>query len=388
MPRLLLLICLAAGLSFAAEPRGDSNFDDLELLIPRENRVTFGVRFLRGSKVTFKNLGTIATTHSVGNLTDEVARTYNDGSVGLDARTFADGGDLPDDGRTNTWNFRNASQVASDQSGIAFHNYSAKTNGAGLSTNSGLKGGMDLEYSRRFGDLGRRNPDVPATVTWGAALGVGLTDVNGKTRGSVRATLNSVTDTYSLFGATPPTVGDTGYSAPSSSTESITNADGTTASVTFDTTTYLANRPDSRTETTKPDGAEVNGYWQVRGAYFSLRAGPWLRWQPTEKLALRLSAGGTMSLVGLRMRYDERLMLDGLGETVSATEETDTRSMGLGGLFSAVDAEWALTHRTGIFAGASYEYMGKSPNLTAGDRSAQVKMSSGVGVRFGLSTRF
>ncbi|HEY0969005.1 MAG TPA: hypothetical protein VGD88_16560 [Opitutaceae bacterium] len=414
MRSLSRLIPPAAGLLGLAAPvvgqtLNDFRLADLEFVDGPVNAFSISTRLVGRASVNFTNLGGVSSGHEVTDLTSEVTRTYDDGRVSKDTRTDTDGNDLLDDGRTNSWYYYSASQVTPDESGISFHQYSSVSDGQSRSAESDLLPGLDVEYSLRLGLFDRPAPGLPARVSWGLAVGIGFSDINVKTSGKIYATLHRLTDTYSLLGAAVPDVGDgdddsdddiddtdgVGYTSPSQRIETVTNADGTTTSYVVDTTTLLANRPESRVEETFEGGAEIDGFWQVKGASMSIRTGPWMRWQPAEKFSLRLSAGGVITWLGLQMRYDERLVAangrlisDSTSTLIQEIDETESQSYGVGGLFTGLDAEWWLTRRTGFFGSAYYEQFSKEGTISAGERGAEIEISSGVGVRFGITTRF
>ena len=411
LPRLIPPVACLLGLAapVTAQNLYDLRLADIEFVDGPVNAFSVSTRLIGRANVTFTNLGSVSSGHDATDLISEVTRTYDDGRVSLDTRTDTDGNDLLDDGRTNSWYYYSASQVTPDQSGIAFHQYSSVSEGQNRSVESGLMPGLDVEYSLRLGLFARPAPDRPARISWGWAIGIGFSDVNVKTSGTLFATLHKLTDTYSLLGAAVPDVGDgdddsdddiddpdgPGYTSPSQRVESVTNADGTVTEYVVDTTTLLANRPESRLEEIFEGGAEIEGFWQVRGASMTVRTGPWIRWQPAEKFSLRLSAGGAVTLLGLRMRYDERLVAanglqlsDTTDVLIQEQDETESQSFAVGGLFSGLDAEWWFTRRTGFFGSAYYEQFSQEGTLNAGERGARIEISSGVGVRFGITTRF
>lgn len=387
----------------SAQNLSDLRFRDLELLDGPVNGFSVSTRFLGKASVTFSGIGSVSAAHDATDTTSEVERTYDDGRVSLDSRTDSDGNDLLDDGRTNNWYYYSADQVTPDGNGIAFHQYSSTASGQTRQAESDLLPGLDVEYTLRLGLFDRPAPDRAARMSWGWAFGIGFTDINVKSTGTIVADLNRLTDTYSLLGAAVPDVGDggdddddgVGYTAPSQKTITVTNADGTTTEYVVDTTTLLANRPESRVYDTFKDGAEIQGFWQVRGAGLSLRTGPWLRWQPANKFALRASAGATITVLGLELRYDERLIAangqlisDSTDGLIQEQDETESESFGIGGVYAGLDAEWWVTRRTGFFGSAYYEEYSKNATLTSGERSAQIQLSGGLGFRFGITTRF
>ena len=359
----------------------------LQVFQTPKNSFSASLKYSGRLRASFGNLGTVNSVRDIGDVGSEYLRTYDDGSVGIDTRVTDGGSDLFDDGRTNTWNYAYASQVTPDEQGIAFHTYSSISEGATAEADSGMSVGIDLEYARTLGSFGKRDRYREGVFTWGALAGVTLSGVNAETRDTITATLRTVTDTYSLFGATPPAPG---YSAPSSSTQTVANPDGTSGSVFVDTTTFLANRPDSRTETTEAGGAQVDGTWQVRGAFYNLRAGPWLRWQPQPRLSVRLSAGGSIAWMGTTLRYNERLVATDFEviDAISEMGESESKTSFVAGLFGTVDCEWWMSRRTALFASVSYERYSQAQDLAISGRTARVELSSGPAVRFGITTRF
>ena len=363
-----------------------------ELAVPK-NQLSFSLRFGGKLKANFRNVGSITSALDLKDTTTEANRTYNDGYVHLDSRVDGDGNDVASDGRTNTWSYNSATQVTSDLSAVDFHRYETLSEGASVLAKSSPTVGVDVEGSRELWRFGRPLGPGRRVFTVGAQFGFGLNTLNAKSSGTITATLLTITDTYSLLGAAPPG-GDpadsssTGYSAPSTTTVDVTNADGTTTTQTIDNTTYLASTPQSRSETATPGAATVKGMWQVKGAYFSVRAGPWLRWQPNDRFSVRLSAGATVNVVGLRMRYDEQLELENLTTAVQNADESTAETSAQAGVFSGLDAEYWFTERAGFFGSASYELSTRDSELTLGGRSALIKMSAGLGLRSGLSFKF
>ncbi len=381
-----------------------SNLD--EILYEPKSTMALSLRYVGRAQAVFRGLGTIESAHEASDLVSDVTRTYDNGSVGVDTRTDGEGGRIANDGRTNTWNFQKGSQITADESSVVFNAYSSISEGASTQARGKPAVGVDFEHAREFGKFGV-NKHGRAAWTWGALWGAGLSDINAKSRETIHARLNSITDTYSLLGAAPPTLtavdsdGDgtsdrdgsgniitSGYSSPSSTSETVTNADGTTTTYTIDTTILLANLPDSRTTQSVSQGARVDGIWQIKGAGLNFRAGPWLRWQPLEKIAVRVSGGGTLSLLGMAMRYDERLVVDNTSSTISDTDSGEVETLTMGGIFGGVDLEWWLTERAGFFGAGYYESYSKTTELTTGGRTGEIKFSGGLGVRAGMTYRF
>jgi hypothetical protein len=390
MRRLLAALAVPAALLSLSVPASAQSYDSaipIQFTSPPSQYFSAGFRSSGKISASFGNLGTITTSRVVGDTQAETTRTYDDGYVGKDTRTTGSGEDVYDDGRTNNWSYEYSGQVLSDQTGIAFHTYSSTSQGGGASADTGMNVGLDLEYAYRIGTIGAVKPGQEAPIGWGFVAGVSVNGVSAKTRGNVTATLHTIRDVYSLLGATPPAAG---YVGPTNDTTTITNPDGTTTTVSVDTTTYLGNRPESRDETDLPSGAKVEGFWQVRGAYYSFRSGAWMRWQPNPRLALRISAGASMTALDTYMRYDEQLMLDSNTATdpISNKDQSDAQNDWVPGAFGSLDFEWWISRRTAFFASIGYDYYADGSDLSLGDRTASLRVESGLAIRVGVTTRF
>lgn len=387
MPRLLLLVpLLLAAFTVTATAQPSRYPSATSLGGQPKSGFTAAIRMIGGASVTFRNVGTISSPNNIGDEVSEVSRNYDDGNVIRDARTTDDGLDIPDDGKTNTWNYNYSNQVTADGSAIAFHNYSTLNNGSTVAADSPKTIGVDLEASLRFGGAGKSTKFRFTTISWGGMAGFAFNSINANSRSKVTANLRTVTDIYSLDGATAPTAP---YTAPSTNPVTSTNPDGSTTTNNLDTTTFLANRPSyARTTTTTVNGAELDGYWQVKGAFATVRVGPWVRWQPASRFSFRASAGVTFTVLGVQMRYDELYKRDDMVSALQETNESKSIPFSTTGVFGSLDAEFWMTDRTGIFAGAVYEKVSKNAQLSAGGRTADIKISNGTGFRFGITTRF
>lgn len=365
----------------------------------RDNLFSTSLRYNGSAKVTFSNLGIIDSGLDFSDLTSETTRVYHDGTVGVDTRTDNAGASLADDGKTNNWSYNTADQITGEGTSIAFHEYSAIPNSSTVQADAKGSTSFDLEYNRILGRSGKTLPNHQRTIEWGLLGGWGMSEVNAKNRGVTSADLVIITDTYDLLGAPPPVTYDSdglddegnpveGYTAPSSQIVTVTDSDGTSTSYVIDTTTYLANRPDDRTKDVLTDAAEIQGLWQLKGAYFTFRAGPWVRWTPTEHLAIKVSAGATATLMGMHLRYAERLRVNDEDISTEITAISDTQTYGYAGYFGSFELEWWLTRNSGLFLSAYYEGFDASLMMTLDGRSADASITGGLGLRLGFTTRF
>lgn len=377
LPVFLLLLVAAAALPAWAQiqPRSLQTIDD------PKGEFSLSLRFSGNVEVSFREVGTLATTRSIGDVYSELNRSYDDGGVAIDQRKASDGTDLPDDGRTNTWRMGYDSQIVDydgdgSMDSIAFHRFETQSDGAFIEADSTQVPGIDFDYSYAFGKFGGRLRNKSPRATWGGTLGLSLTSVNAKINGTVLATLHTVEDLYSLDGATPP---DAPYTAPSTNTSTSTS---------LDSTVLLANRPYLRRFIDEPEGAPVEGFWQVRGGAISARAGVWARFRPTERLALRFGAGLEATFLGLTMRYDEWLDKEGLVQQLRYQNETSPEKWLYYGAFGTADAELWLTGSTALFFGATYQKLDEDITLPLDGRTAEIRLGSGPGFRLGFTKLF
>jgi hypothetical protein len=350
---------------------------------------SFSLSYRSGSSVNvrFEDVGAIPSRQNFGDTFSEVPRSYDDGFVTLDTRGDFNANAVTDDGRTNRWAYAYSSQVTPEND-LAFHAYSTASNGTDIDIDSGSLTGVEMQYDYVIGVFGPKVSDKAWSFTWGAAIGAVFSPVNAKVRDTVKANLLTTTDVYSLEGAAVP---GSPYTAPSTIDVAGVTSGGASVTYTVDNTTLLNNRPYRRTsDVVTPDAADVDGFWQVKGGYYTLRVGPTLRWQFGRHMSVRATIAGSVTFLGLTMEYDE--LVDDLQATqpLRAGGFTEADSDLIYGYYGALDAEYWLTDRTGFFAGVTLEETGDDVVLTAGSagRRAVVEMPSGTGFRVGMTVRF
>lgn len=343
-----------------------------------------GARFAGQATATFSNVGTIRPDNDIGDLTSLMNRTYADGYVYLDNRATIDGDDIPEDGRTNRWGFFSDDQVTEDGSGVIFSDFATDGEGQTVPGESEGSVGLDMEFALRLGDYGTGGFGQVGPFNWGMSFGFGLNDVNVRTHETLLATLQEVSDTYSLLGATAP--GGL-YQSPSTETISITNADGSISTILVDNSILMESLPLGRSTTSTPEGAEVDGYWEVDGSYITFRLGPWFRWRPLDRLSFRASGGVSATIMGATLAYDERVELSGSRNLTEAIEG-DRETTGSVGYYGYLDVEFWITDVTGVYAGVTYESSSAKLDLVAGNRTASVDFGATMGFRVGITTHF
>eukprot|EP01012_Entosiphon_sulcatum_P018674 TRINITY_DN23448_c0_g1_i1.p1 TRINITY_DN23448_c0_g1~~TRINITY_DN23448_c0_g1_i1.p1 ORF type:complete len:417 (-),score=62.83 TRINITY_DN23448_c0_g1_i1:622-1872(-) len=381
-----------------------SNLDDY--IYEPKSILSYGFRYLNGAKLKFFGSGRLATTEDPGAPTGtNVARSYHDGSVGVDAR-FAprvDGNGNPvkdpdsgsqifdpiaPDGRTNTWAFQNASQVTEDGF-VSFNTYTADINDAGTrkkDANSNF--GMELAVSRDMGKL------FGSRFTWQLIAGLSINDLSGSTTDTVQAKLTALTDLYSLNGQVAPVAP---YSAPSSASENVLdsagnavlNDDGSAQTVTTDTTVLLTNQPAARTSTVTTNSTSVKSRWKLSGAYYTFRAGPTVFLPITSRFRASFSAGAALIYAGSNYSVTQTFTPD-TGAEITDTSSSQTAHV-LPGYYADASLQFDLTERTGVYAGAIMQGAGsytQDVNSEAAHYTTKIDLGRQQGFRGGLTIRF
>lgn len=381
-----------------------SNLD--EFIYEPKSTVTLGFRHLSGAKTSFSGKGTLSAPENNGAATGgNVRRSYHDGGVSADTRITPrldgngnpvtdpeSGGQVFDliapDGRTNAWNYGDARQLATDGF-VAFHSYSASiVDSAVRDQKSGSTNGMELAVSRDMGKL------FGTRATWTVTAGMSVNDLSAKTSDRVLANLTTVTDLYSLYGQVVP---DAPYTAPSSSTttvldasgNAVLNEDGSTQTLTTDTTVLLGNAPASRTASVATNSTSVVNHWKLKGAYYTFRAGPTVLVPIFSRLRASLSIGGAMVYAGTNYTVTQTYTPE-IGADISDTSTSATSRL-LPGYYADATLQFDLTDRAGFYAGAVFQSAGTySQNLesTTAHYSTKVDLANQQGLRAGMSIRF
>jgi len=423
-------VLLTAQTSSSEEERLEKLMADSAQWYVPKTTVSIGFRMLNsGGKVAFGNLGTVQFDGEVAPITDgSVDRVYDNGAVRADVprlnekdadgnvtstpggrypgmTTFkenvldadgnpvlnADGTNVTQDvvrqtgdflaytpGLTRNWGYGSDTQLTGDGR-IAMSTYSATSEGASAMKESGASAGVEFQYVRHFSKPASR-------LQWGILGGITLNGINSKTAGTVTSTLNTRTDYYSLGGATVPPAP---YFAPSfddflDSDGEVLGTDG------LETTVPIVAAPLSHEESSTPNGVEVDGNWQVKGAYFMVRLGPTIRTQLTTRLGVSASLGVAGAYTGTTYSVVETFRVPDLeGITIGAvrgTEQTSETKF-LSGYYADLNLEWIATERTGLFGGVTAQKF-DGFDQSVGSRTARIDLGSSVGVRGGVSIRF
>ncbi len=357
------------------------------------------------ANVTFGGLGAIPSVSNVleADLTDVETRTYDDGGVGLDFvrvgeadangdqtstpggryETRDDDGVLTGDllaytpGQTRQWFYLNADQAGDGT--VNLNSFSTESSGASFARAAeSSRLGFEMAVSRRLLKFGRN-------VEVGISGSLGISDFSAKASERITANLITLTDVYNVIGGAVP---DAPYNGPRFE-ELFDQVTGDVISTNGrETTVPLQQIALDRRITTVPNGAEVQGDWQLDGVFYAMRFGPSLRAQLTENIAVSAGAGVLANYIGSDFIVSEVLDVGdyGIFNTIGVSA-TDTLTDLLIGYYAEVSFEYWITQRTGFFIGAAFESM-EDYVQSFGGRTASVILGDSTVVRFGVVHRF
>jgi len=353
------------------------------IYIPR-NTLYVGFRVLSGAKASFSGSSRIWSQNVyVGDETTKVDyRTYHDGQVGVDSRTDADGNYiLSADGLTNTWSYSSDTQAAEKNGYIAMHNYMAQVHDTeARSKDPDSVSGFELMITRDLKQIGSNS----FFCLTGA---IGMSDLKSIFSTKVPATLLTMTDYYSLHGAAAP---GEGYSAPTSSSVTVTDADGNVQTVYVDNTVYISSSPDRRELTMTESSDLVTNRYKIKGAFVSMRVGPTFYFPVWGKLRASVSAGLAAVYAGTTFSVEESYEPTEDSDPITMEKSSIEKKL-LPGYYVDANLEYWISERAGLYAGASYQSSGDFNQRIKTDHSeyvTKVEFKALSGLRAGLNLRY
>lgn len=394
--RALCALFVATYAAHAASPdEDDATFgdyaptvdDDLVIYVPKYT-VKLGFRALTGAKSSFGGQGTISSAANLGSdseLNVPQNRDYHDGYVHLDTRTAVDpsGTSVPitPDGKTNTWSMGSGKQLTDDASSVGagyvmMNSYAATiTDTSFHEKNPGVAAGLELALEREMGKL------FNSRVKWGVVAGFSINQISSIAKASVGASINKTTDYYSLFGQTipPDADGNISYTGPSSSG-------------TADTTILLGNEVLKRVrDQISNSPTAVTSEWHLRGAYFTMRAGPTIYVPIGTRFSATMSAGAVLVYSGTTFDVKQTFTPE-TGDDITQSV-TGLESKLLPGFYVDANLQWSMTDTAGLYLGGVYQNSGDyeqsvSPDEGTSSYKARVNLSSLQGIRAGVNFRF
>ncbi len=344
-----LTLTLTAGL-FAANLRAENLFAPIQKTgdetADYANWVSFGPQFGLNINARFKYVGNISR-FSPGPATGVGGnQTYDDGYVHVDSSGNAGG-------LTWNWGYQNASQVQGNT--LTMHRTSAAVNGVDtLEQNDDPHAGFDLAFGHRLGAV--------LGGTWGLQAAFDFADISINDNHPRTGTGTLISDAFSLGGVIPP-------QAPYSGSF---NGPGP----------LLGDTP---TEAMTPYTVPITGQRTLDAQIYVLRAGPYCDFLFGKRWSGRLGGGLSIAVADTKYSFNETITI-GSGRVVNNAGSSSGEEFQAGGYLEG-KLLFALTHRTSLFAGAQYEYLG-SFSRTAGNERAQLEMGSSVYVLFGVQFEF
>jgi hypothetical protein len=381
----------------AQPPEEIPDFNNLdEYVYQPKSTLNYGTRFNFGPKVAFGGHGVVTAQQEIPSegvtdtTTPNIFRIYHDGAVDPDGRTLTIGtgsgsGSIPvaPDGKTDVWTYIDPSQLTSDGY-MQFHLYSAVVPTIDPVEQDGKNNiGAEIYTAVDMGRLGKH-------LKWNLFGGVSISDISAASYMNENAVMSTVTDTYNLFGVTPPAVVVNGapYTSPTSTQETIAQSGGGTETITIANETLISNTPLNRA-TTASD-TFVTDHFKTSGAFFTLRFGPQLEYDFNDHLKFTVNAGPALIYAGTNYTTTQVL------QPPTGIEFGDIVSDGVSvfRLAGYMDAslEYDITDTTGFYIGAFYEgarsYDQHIYDGQGSDYSSKVDLSDQQGLRTGMTYRF
>ena len=391
-----------------------SNLD--EYIYQPKSNLNFGMRYISGVKSHFAGNGIIGAPQFLSDPSaPNIVRLYNDGRVDPDGRTSTiDNGNgtsssvsVRGDGKTQQWQYATSSQVTTDGY-MQFHIYSAQTQDS-LSHSVAGKGtlGMELSSSRDMG-----NVNFGKNLSWKLFGGMSINDIQDAYMTKVSANVTTLTDTYDLYGQSPPLApstegaNSTSVSLTDLSGNPVLDSAGSPITISVNTTTLISNAPVNRSISSAVSSTSVTNHWKLHGAYAEFRGGPILVWSPRERLHFSLSAGPALLYTGTNLTVTSVL------QPVSGPQIVDTvasdKNIILFGVFADATVQYDLNERAGLYMGVFYQEAGgykqnvdgkgasamlngsynDVTNAFTGTYSAKVDFTNQTGFRSGLAYKF
>ncbi len=368
-------------------PGGTGKVDDADT-DPATTTKTYSTRTMLNGTGRYQIVDYVEFTHST-----DSTKNYTTSKIrGEYANHRAD--------HTRSWSYNSTNQLGTDANGtyVDLSNYS--TTGSGKAqAESDKSTGVELQFSHIIKRYKR--------FEWGLNFSAAAATINAKTRSQVTVRLNKQTDRYYIdstdsYGQ-PVDVSDFPFAWYGSAQDNILSdtlqtivsgaATATDYAYTIEKYKYLNYANPTELGTIDAGAINVDGFWQIKGAYYMLRVGPMVRFPIAKNWTVSVSAGAAGAYVGTRFVVDEYITLDDVAgnpirfQTAFLKQNTTEEKRFIPGYYGDVNIERWLTVRTGVYVGYGYEKLGDF-SQTIGGRKADIDLGTSSGFRFGIITRF
>ncbi len=325
--------------------------------------------------------------------------------------------------QARSWQVRDASQITETSPGSGVYNvkmsaYGVTSAGVSIEADSTGSSGFELSLEHKLGQRGR--------FEWGIAGGLKLVGINAKANAVIPAYLTVTTDIYKTVkttqnGGVMPNISQPTGDGKSLDVvnlaggivyqykDSFTKPLNYTVSGDITGLTPLDVNPANvswGTSGLDPQGRIVNiqGNWQLKGAYYLMRLGPTFRYRFNDSFAVSGTVGLAQGWVGTTFKADEAydnyfdvyaadgktlapLSTAAAAQVFRSTEENVTHKF-VSGVYGELNVEYWMTERTGFYLGVSKQAMREYSQKPLSGRTAKVDLGSTSGWKIGIMTRF
>jgi hypothetical protein len=334
--------------------------------------------------------------------------------------------------QTRSWTVTSQSQIDMTNKTVSMSTYGVESRGdRTVEADSRDSSGFEVSLERKLGQIGR--------LEWGVSGGLRLIEINAKASRVIQSNLVQSTDTYKMidtgynsdyFNGTavdsnknpvlinilqptgnasdnPITLVDQ-YGKPITQYVSSTTAPSSTsqtAASNQSVVTPLDTNPNDILHRSGVTGVvDIQGFWQIKGAYYQIHLGPTFRYRFNDRFAVSGSVGASLGYVGTVFRVDEYydnylnvrdltgapmpLVDNQAASSVYQSAEQNTTHKFIPGLYGEFNAEYWVTERTGFYFGLTQQSMGHYTQNPLSGRTATIDMGKSSGWRLGIMTRF
>lgn len=308
---------------------------------------------LLNPRVTFRNLGFVASTANAGPASGAAAnRTYDDGFNRVDASGNKEGA-------TANWGYQRPDQIAGGFLVLT------TTGPAGTvtahDTADFLEPSGNLEYRGSLGSVGDSDSD------WGILLGVGYQTVHGRTSDTFTTDYTLLHDRFDLGGLTAKDLPGAPYAGSANLKEP-----------------RIASTP-SRSFESVAGGRRLTGTWDIDAELVPITVGVYLETQIAGRLNGVISAGVLAMLVNADLSIYEQSTVAGSAPKITAASQ-GTNDFVVGG-FVQGGLDWALWEKTSLVASARWQPTETFSHSVNG-REAEIDFAAAFAVHAGFSIRF
>jgi len=341
-------------LTSAAGPGGDSRWS-----------YQFGLSTRLGLTADFRNIGQWDSPNAVSGFGSVTNRTYDDGFNRVDFT-----GNIG--GLTSHWGIRDLDQVGQvAPNTISMNLNNSLSNGSLTGVDDDSPGSPGIEYTLQYqmGRLGTLVGLDRSPVTWGFGLNFFYQNVGIGGGGQTLSDVERVTDS---FASGSVAIGVAPYSGPS------TPAFG--APLISDNLT-MANRATSII----PNGAMVQGSYDLSTNLFGVNVGPWVQVPITNKLAFNAEAGLSLALAFSDFKGSSTTTIAGSGSQTHKLSDDSTEL--LIGAYLGAGLRYEISESMHSYLSLRWNTM-QDHSVDAGRSKAELDFSSNVSISAGVGFKF